>query len=268
MPSFRSRPRGVAAAGLVLLLVSLVPSVTRAQPAKPSSPARPAPAPRPESPADRVARATAAAQKAMRDYRASLERLLAIYESDLARATELLQERTAAFAKGKATGSEIDEAAIQRQSAEDSVAEVRAWIDEADRLQREATLSDYIARLPALRPGGIESTESFVRYSGTVPFGLADAAKVQRFFLERIGRPLPISAYGQTAVHDRFGFDHRQAIDVAVHPDSAEGQALAEFLRSVGFSFVAFRQAVAGAATGAHFHIGEPSRRLGAPARR
>jgi len=214
-----------------------------------------------------VARATAAAQKAMRDYRASLERLLAIYESDLARATELLQERTAAFATGKASGVDLDEAALLRQSAEDNVLEVRAWIDEADRLQREASLSDYIARLPALRPGGVQSTEAFVRYSGTVPFGLADAPRVQRFFLERVGRPLPVSAWGQSAVHDRFGFDHRQAIDVAVHPDSPDGQALAEFLRGAGFSFVAFRQAVAGAATGAHFHIGEPSRRLAVPAR-
>ena len=157
---------------------------------------------------------------------------------------------------------------MQRLTAEESVQEARTWIEEADRLQAEASLSDYIARLPALSPGAIQSTEAFVRYSGTVPFGIADAPKVQQFFLERVGRALPVSAWGQSAAHDRFGFDHRQAIDVAVHPDSAEGRLLSEFLRGAGISFVAFRQAVPGAATGAHFHIGEPSRRLAVPVRR
>jgi len=191
-----------------------------------------------------------------------------VYESDLARATELAEERIAAFARGAASRVDAEEAEILRQVAEENVIETRRWIEEADRLQLEASLSEYIARLPALRAGGFQSTEAFVRYGGTVPFGLADAPRVQRFFLERFGRALPVSAWGQTTTHDRFGFDHRNAIDVAVHPDSAEGQALAEFLRSAGISFVAFRQAIAGAATGAHFHIGEPSRRLAVPVRR
>ena len=80
---------------------------------------------------------------------AGLERLLAIYESDLARATELLQERRAAFATGKASAVDLDEAALLRQGAEDNVLEVRAWIDQADRLEREARLSDNISRQPA-----------------------------------------------------------------------------------------------------------------------
>ncbi len=237
-------------------------------PAPPAKPSRPAPAPRRDAVAEQLARASAAALKAMRDYRASLDRLLAVYESDLGRATELVEERTAAFARGAASRVDLEEAEILRLTAEQSVLEVRVWIEEADRLQIEATLADYIARLPALRPGGFQSTDLLVRYSGTMPFGVPEAPRVQRFFLERFGRALPVSAWGQTAAHDRFGFDHRHAIDVAVHPDSAEGRALAEFLRGAGISFLAFRQAVPGTATGAHFHIGEPSRRLAVPARR
>jgi hypothetical protein len=73
---------------------------------------------------------------------------------------------------------------------------------------------------------------------------------------------MPISAFGQTAVHDQLGFDHRNAMDVAVSPDSAEGQALMGYLRSAGIPFIAFRYAVRGSATGAHIHVGYPSHRI------
>ena len=48
-----------------------------------------------------------------------------------------------------------------------------------------------------------------------------------------------MSAYGQTALHDRMGLDHRDALDVAVHPDSPEGRALMEYLREAGIPFIA-----------------------------
>jgi hypothetical protein len=50
-------------------------------------------------------------------------------------------------------------------------------------------------------------------------------------------------------------------MDVALHPDSKEGQSLLSFLRRSGIPFLAFRGAVAGASTGAHIHIGKPSAR-------
>jgi len=33
--------------------------------------------------------------------------------------------------------------------------------------------------------------------------------------MARFGRSLLVSAFGQTALHDRKGFDHRNALDVA-----------------------------------------------------
>ena len=39
------------------------------------------------------------------------------------------------------------------------------------------------------------------------------------------------------------GFDHRNALDVAVHPDSPEGRALMDYLRAHGIPFLAFRAA-------------------------
>jgi hypothetical protein len=49
---------------------------------------------------------------------------------------------------------------------------------------------------------------------------------------------------------------------VAVHPDSAEGQALMGYLQGQNIPFIAVRQAVPGSSTGAHIHIGQPSRRM------
>ena len=69
-----------------------------------------------------------------------------------------------------------------------------------------------------------------------------------------------MSAVGQTVTHNQLGFDHREAVDVALHPDSAEGQALIGYLTSQGVSFIAI-QGDSGSATGAHIHIGPPSRR-------
>jgi hypothetical protein len=51
-------------------------------------------------------------------------------------------------------------------------------------------------------------------------------------------------------------------MDVAVQPDSPEGEALMAYLRSQGIPFIAFRHAVPGSATGAHIHIGRPSHRI------
>lgn len=256
----RARLAGpVAGALAVLLAVAPLSAQTKPGPAgRPGS--KPAQGPR-SAAGEKLARASADLLKATTEYRVSLERLLAVYESDLGRATELIEERWAQFAKGLVSRQEIEEAELARITAQENLAETQQWIEEADRLQLEAALSEELNRLPALPPGGYEVTEAFVRFSGVVRFVLADAARIQRFFAERSGRPLPVSAFGQTPVHDRFGFDHRSALDVAVHPDSPDGQVLADYLRRAGISFVAFRHAVPGSATGAHFHIGEPSRR-------
>lgn len=90
---------------------------------------------------------------------------------------------------------------------------------------------------------------------------ISDWGRVQNFFVTRFGRPLPVSAFGQSALHDRWGLDHRQGIDVGLHPDSGEGAALVEFLRSQGIPFLAFRGPVPRVATGPHIHIGRASHR-------
>jgi hypothetical protein len=84
---------------------------------------------------------------------------------------------------------------------------------------------------------------------------------IKSFFISKFGRTLPVSAFGQTRLHSRLGFDHRNGIDVALSPDSQEGRALLGKLRGFGVPFIAFRKAIPGIATGAHIHVGRPSPR-------
>ena len=118
---------------------------------------------------------------------------------------------------------------------------------------------DELSRLPRLRVGGYAETGTLVRFNGPARFGVDALPPIERYFLAAAGRPLPVSARGQTALHNRMGLDHRDAVDVAVHPDSAEGRMLTGFLRSHGIPFIGVRGAVPGASTGAHIHIGQPS---------
>ena len=97
---------------------------------------------------------------------------------------------------------------------------------------------------------------------GSLPFKRNEVKiGVERFFNSRFGRSLPVSAFGQTALHGRLGFNHSNAFDIAVHPDSLEGRAILSLLRAQGIPFIAFRSAVAGIATGPHIHVGNPSPR-------
>ena len=95
----------------------------------------------------------------------------------------------------------------------------------------------------------------------SVRWSLADSKKVENFFFTKFGRPLPTSAFGQSDIHNRWGLDHRQGMDVGLHPDSQEGSALVDFLRAEKIPFLVFRHAIPGVATGAHIHIGRPSHR-------
>jgi hypothetical protein len=79
---------------------------------------------------------------------------------------------------------------------------------------------------------------------------------------KEFGKSLPISARGETALHRSLGYDHRGRVDVALSPDTREGQWLRQFLQTQRVPFYAFRGAVAGKSTAAHFHLGPPSLRL------
>jgi hypothetical protein len=119
------------------------------------------------------------------------------------------------------------------------------------------------AMMKLMEEGAMPSgpSPSIERYVGKGDFSVSDFAKVQRAFLSRFAKALPVSANGETAVHRALGFDHRNRVDVAVVPDGPEGVWLRHYLTANRIPYFAFRGAVARQATGAHIHMGPPSTR-------
>jgi len=197
------------------------------------------------------------------NYRAALERVLAIYERDLARRAELAELRQDLFEREVISKREFEDGRRAQAEAQKSVDETRAAIADTDRMLTEARMAEAMARLTPLARGAYEETPGLARFNGLAAWSLAeDTPRLQQFFLGRFGRTLPISAFGQTALHDRMGFDHRHAVDLAVHPDSPEGRALMQHLRDQGIPFIAAWGAIPGSTSGAHIHVGQPSPRI------
>lgn len=95
----------------------------------------------------------------------------------------------------------------------------------------------------------------------TARWQISDADRIKKFFLTTFNRPLPLSAFGQSDLHTRWGLDHRNGMDVNLHPDSAEGRGLIAFLREHEIPFLVFRGPIPRVATGPHIHIGNASSR-------
>jgi hypothetical protein len=147
---------------------------------------------------------------------------------------------------------------LDRVRKESDLAESRASLvrELTEMAQAEAALAAKLAEEPAQAPQLAD------RYDGDGIFTAGSLSRVEVAFAARFGKPLPVSAMGETAVHRALGFDHRGRVDVALRPDQPEGVWLREFLTENRIPYFAFRQAVPGKATGAHIHIGPMSTRL------
>ena len=121
---------------------------------------------------------------------------------------------------------------------------------------------DRVVRVEYPKPPETEAKAAPAPLEGTGRWKIADAQKIQAFFVARFKKPLPTTAFGQSDLHRRWGLDHRNGIDVGLHPDSVEGRALIEFLRKESIPFLAFRGPIPGVATGPHIHIGNRSPRI------
>jgi len=197
-----------------------------------------------------------------KETRAGAEKLLALHEAELRRVTEEYERRRELYYQGLISRVDVIQAEERVAKTTLLIRDDKRFMAETDTALTEFTMRDELLRLPGLALGGYSETNHLLRFNGAAGFNLAEVAKIERFFTSSFGRGLPISALGQTATHDRMRFDHHNAVDVALHPESAEGQSVLNFLRQAGIPFIAFRGAVPGAATGAHIHIGKPSPRL------
>jgi hypothetical protein len=208
-------------------------------------------------------------QQASDEYKSNLEQLLSLYEADAQRAEERLPKIKELLAQGLVTRRELDTAEDAAARTREKVTETQAQLKGADALLAEALVyADAEESTRKLRPSSPPrvvntlQTTAYIRYGGVRAWSLSEADVIKEFFTRRFGRSLPIGAFGQSALHNRWGYDHRNAMDIGVNPGSNEGQALMGYLRANGIPFTAFHFAVSGKATGPHIHIGLPSHRI------
>jgi hypothetical protein len=247
--------RALRVVALCFILVSFIPAVPaqkkkKAQPPKPS--------------VDELTQLRDEFVTLTKEYKTSLEKLLVTYERDEKKAGERLVQSKELFTEGLISKTDLEKSENAVNVATERVSKTRADIAGAEQQIAdtlvEAQANAQIAK-QTLRKGMLVSTTAFIRYNGPTNWMLPNAWKVQRFFQDTFKRPLPIAVLGQGPIHDRWRLDHRNAMDISLHPDTVEGQALINFLRNNGIPFLAFRSAIPGTATGPHIHVGRPSHR-------
>ena len=203
--------------------------------------------------------------KATNDYKTSLGKLLAIYEVNVTKAEEKLELSKKLFAEGLVSKVQVQENERVLAAEKEKVTKTRHQVTQADEqiaaVLVEAAANEQIAKDIRLAKQRLVRTAAYMRFNGAAGWNLGDAYKIQRFFSDTFGKQLPIAVFGQGAIHERWRLDHRNAMDISLHPDTPEGRALLNYLQKNGIPYLAFRSAIPGTATGPHIHIGRPSHR-------
>ena len=248
--------RKLIVAGVLLsLLVAIDVSAQRKSKKKPTAP----------EPPNELAKLREEFVKATHEYKASLEKLLAIYEENVKKAEAKVELSKKLLAEGLIAKTQVDENERALEVEKLKVADTRRQMTNADGqiagVLVETEADDVLSKNLRLAKQGLIRTAAFTRFTGSGGWNLSDAGKIQRFFSDTFHKELPIAVFGQGAIHDRWHLDHRNAMDIQLHPDGVEGRALIDYLQRNGIPYSAFRSAIPGTATGPHIHIGRPSHR-------
>lgn len=206
-----------------------------------------------------LARLRADLLQKMRDLRAGAEKLIGLREEQVKKLTEEYGKRRQFYDDGLISKAELNQTLRSLEEAIPRLEEAKRWLNDQDIAIAEASMRNELLDSMSAEIGAYSETGSLIRFNGDRVWSIADAPKIENFFFETFGRGLPVSALGQTGIHNRLQFDHKNAMDVALHPDSREGRSLMSHLRRSRIPFIAFRNAVSGSSTGAHIHIGRPS---------
>jgi hypothetical protein len=156
------------------------------------------------------------------------------------------------------TSLDAPRAEIDMASKECGLAESRAAL--VRELAQMASVEEALSIKLTTEPADAHAIAE--RHDGDGVFDMVMFAGVETAFERHFGESLPVSAMGDTAAHRALGFDHRGRVDVALNPDTTEGEWLRLYLTVKRIPFFVFRQAVPGKATGAHIHIGPMSTHL------
>ena len=208
--------------------------------------------------------------EATNDYKASSKELLTFQETEVSKAAAKLEELRTLVSEGLVARAELEAEEQELVDLRGKVQATQKQIADSDTRVAQINAERELAKKQALGPlklvakqyGTLSTTAMMLRYNGPVAWSRGSLDTIQNFFAAKFGHSLPTSAVGQSATHNRLGYDHRNAVDVALHPDSTEGKALINYLQVQGIPFLAFRGAIPGVATGPHIHIGSPSHRL------
>lgn len=202
---------------------------------------------------------------ATKEYKASLQKLLTLYEDSVKKAEQRHEKSAKLFADGLISKHDMEESERAIADAKLKVTTVEQQIAGADTQIAEALVEieteKQMAKLGPIRRGSLISTTSFIRYNGAGHWLLSQSSPIETFFQQTFKRPLPIAVFGQGPIHNQWRLDHRNAMDISLNPDGVEGQSLIKYLQTNGIPFSAFRAAIPGVATGPHIHIGMPSHR-------
>ena len=169
--------------------------------------------------------------EATNEYKASSKELLTIHETEVSKAAAKLEELRTLVSEGLVAKSELE---VEEQKLVDLRGKVQATqkqIADSDTRVAEIKAEQELARKQATAPvkliakqyGTLSTTAMMLRYNGPVAWSRDSLDTIQNFFGAKFGHSLPTSAVGQSATHNRLGYDHRNAVDVALHPDSTEG---------------------------------------------
>jgi len=222
---------------------------------------KPAPAPRPTE----LSKLREEFIRLTNEYKASLGKLLPFHENEVKKAQEKLELSKKLLAEGLIPRAQVEENERTLDLAKEKIAETNRQLVSAEAqiagVLVETAANDEINKNLRLAKQRLVRTAAFTRYTGAGGWNIGEAWKVQRFFSDTFNKQLPIAVFGQGAIHDRWRLDHRNAMDIQLHPDGVEGRALLDFLQRNGIPYLAFRSAIPGTATGPHIHIGRPSHR-------
>jgi hypothetical protein len=176
------------------------------------------------------------------------------------REQQTLERRRQLLETGILSQSEFSSDQDELESRKQVLALVQARIQLMNELQQMAATEQRFERLSQDASAALKAV--MIRYSGSAQFDISELSGISRSFEQHFHHALPVSAIGETALHRSMGLDHRNRVDVALSPDSAEGIWLRHLLEQLQVPYLAFRAALAGAATAPHIHIGLESTRL------
>jgi hypothetical protein len=199
-------------------------------------------------------------KKALRD---QLQKSMPLHEERVRDQEADYEMKRELYEKNLISKHDLEGSARALTAARVDAERVRDWIAEDERALTLAAQAAEESKEPPRRGAKQDlATAAVMRFDGAASWSVDAFEKIDSFYRRQFGRPPPVSAMGQSHTHDRLGLDHRDAVDVAVRPDSAEGRALIAYLRRAGIPFIAFYGKLSSMSTGAHINICRPSSRL------